>query len=366
MNRIATKAIVICFLVFLGCKPKVATDFPMESDAEVYTAASIQLADAPDSTLNVMTWNIRFGIGRGPFWGDACGDKTIYTEDEIKATLDIIVDSINMLQPDVLMLQELDLDSKRSSYINELQYILDNTYFNYGYYGSIWRSEYVPVGGLGKVELGLATLTKWPMNNAKRIQLALRGDQDPVTEKMYLRYCYVKGDLEIPGNKDVTMINIHSLSYTTDDTKHKQMIQVEDELSQLTAAGKKFVIGGDFNLLPPNAVKTDYCIEEMCADESFHQPGDAPQHKEGSNYTAEMTWLSPFYNSYQADVSLDDYILNESAYFTQTTTPGSPFDRKLDYIFTNHSFVPGTVHFHHDMSELSDHSAVSIDFNIPQ
>jgi endonuclease/exonuclease/phosphatase family metal-dependent hydrolase len=353
-------------LLLFCCKPKIATTFNDEEEAEIYYSAIYTEPETPDSSINMMTWNVRFGIGRSSFWGDACGTKTIYTQDEVRFFLDSIIEKINTLKPDILNIQELDLDSKRTSYLNELQYILDRTYFNYAYYGSIWRSEFVPVGGLGKIELGLATFSRWPLKDAKRVQLALRDDQDAVTQKMYLRYCYVKGEVEIPGFKPFTVLNIHSLAFTNDDTKQKQMKQVLAELDQLDAAGKTFVIGGDFNNLPPNATKIDYCLEEACGEEHFHGESDDPKHKEGSNYEPDLDLLSPFFSKYSPDVTLSDYLANESIYFTQTNDPNISYDKKIDFFFTNYQWIPNSTVIHHEMNSLSDHAAISIQFRLKQ
>jgi endonuclease/exonuclease/phosphatase family metal-dependent hydrolase len=364
MHFIKITSLLLVGLFVATCKPKIAATFNDEEAAETFYSAIYTEPIIPDSSINMMTWNVRFGIGRSSFWGDACGTKTIYTQDEVKYFLDSIIERINTLKPDILNIQELDLDSKRTSYLNELQYILDRTYFNYAYYGSIWRSEYVPVGGLGKLELGLATFSRWPLKDAKRIQLALRDDQDVVTQKMYLRYCYVKGEVEIPGFKPFTVLNIHSLAFTNDDTKQKQMKQVQTELETLDASGKTFVIAGDFNNLPPNATKIDYCIEEACGEEHFHAESDDPKHKEGSNYEPDIDLLSPFFAQYVPDVSLEDYLANESNYFTQTNDPLIPFDKKIDFFFTNYQWIPNSTVIHHEMNTLSDHSAISIQFRL--
>ena len=41
-----------------------------------------------NDTLKVMTWNIRFGAARIPWFGDSCGDRVIMSENEDKEILD--------------------------------------------------------------------------------------------------------------------------------------------------------------------------------------------------------------------------------------------------------------------------------------
>ena len=47
-----------------------------------YVASTQNIAEFHDS-LKVMTWNIRFGSARFPFYGDSCGDKVIAKKNDI-------------------------------------------------------------------------------------------------------------------------------------------------------------------------------------------------------------------------------------------------------------------------------------------
>ena len=108
--------VMILLPVLFSCELP-ATGFEDNEDA-VYIFKSQQVsAPQPDSLVKVMTWNIRFGIGRGEWFGDACGTKAIYTEPEVLANLQLIVDRINQVKPDILLLQELDINAKRSGYV---------------------------------------------------------------------------------------------------------------------------------------------------------------------------------------------------------------------------------------------------------
>lgn len=339
-----------------------ATGFDDVEDAIYYEKGDKTLASQPDSTVKVMTWNIRFGIGRGPWFGDACGDKVIYTTDEIIATLTALADRINYVQPDVLLLQEVDINCTRSAYVDQLQWLLDHTYFNYAVYGSQWKSKFIPSDGLGRMDEANAILSRWPLAEAKRIQLGLRQDQGALTRYFYERCCMVKAKISIPGFKDFYAVNIHASAFATDDTKHQHIVAFKEELDKITAASGWFVAGGDLNTLPPGSDSTDYCYEDMCSGESFHQPGDDPQHKEGSNYTPESDWLTGLYSDYKSAIGLEEYQQNKAAYFSHTTRPEHTWDRTLDYLFTNSSWRSGSGMVHQDFFNESDHAAVSADF----
>ena len=153
---------LIWIIFFFSCRSLVTTYEDVES-AIYYEDASQESAEFND-TLKVMTWNIRFGAGRIPFFGDSCGDRVLMTEPETLGYMDSIIVYINSTQPDVLLLQEVDISSKRSAYVNQLQYILDHTHLNYGAYASMWNAEIIASDGLGKVDAGNAILSIYNMN----------------------------------------------------------------------------------------------------------------------------------------------------------------------------------------------------------
>jgi endonuclease/exonuclease/phosphatase family metal-dependent hydrolase len=336
-----------------------ATSFDEQENASYFEKAQKVDAPEPDSTIRVMTWNIRFGIGRGPWFGDACGYKVIYSADEIMKNMKLIAQKINLVKPDILLIQEVDIKSTRSAYINELSWLLDNTYFNYAVYGSQWKAQFIPSDGLGRMDEGNAILSRWPLSEGIRIQLALRNDQGAAEKYFYERCCMVRAKVEIPGFESFYVVNIHASAFATDDTKHLHIIEFKDELDRISASGAMFVAGGDLNTLPPGSDSTDYCIEDMCPDESYHHTGDKPMHKDGSNYTPEKEWLLPIYSEFESVIPLDEYLQNQQIYFTHTTRPEHFWDRTLDYLFTNNRWRSGATVVHQDFTQESDHTPVS-------
>ena len=361
-------------VVLFSCRSLVTTYEDVES-AIYYEDASQESVEFND-TLKVMTWNIRFGAGRIPFFGDSCGDRVLMAQAETEGYLNLIVAYINSTEPDILLLQEVDISSKRSAYVNQLQYILDRTHLNYGAYASMWNAEIIPSDGLGKVDAGNAVLSRWKITDAERIQLPLRTDQDPLTQYFYLRRNILKAKINIP-ELDTTLyaVNIHATAFATDDTKEKHIEKYKEVLDDLHSQDVLFVTGGDLNSVPPSADFTDFCIEDMCSDESFHTDANGRHHKEGSyfeNFAGEPDLVQPFYD-YDPAINLDN--TRDSTHFTHspwnTNSNNTGFsdvdywDRKLDYLLTNFTggFVNGTTH--QDAHQLSDHAPVSATLTFP-
>jgi endonuclease/exonuclease/phosphatase family metal-dependent hydrolase len=365
--RSLNKAIWFSFIILLiySCEP-LATSFDETEDAQYFYAQTTTPVPDTFTVIRVMTWNIRFSAGRIPWFGDACGDRVILTEDEVYVSLQAIVDKINEVKPDVLLLQEVDLNSKRTCYIDQMQWILDHTYFNYAVYGSQWKSQFIPSDGLGRMDEGNAILSRWKISDAQRIQLQLRDDQDKLTRYFYERCCMVTCRIEIPRVNNLYAVNIHASAFATDDTKQKHIIQFQDELNRISESGGWFLAGGDLNTLPPGSDTTDYCIQDMCTGEEYHRSGDDPMHKEGSNYTPEIHWLDTLYTNYKCALPLDIYQSNQHNYFTHTTRGAHFWDRTLDYLFTNYQWVENSVITHQDATKESDHAPVSVLFVLPK
>ncbi len=350
-------------VLFPQCEPLVET-FEDEMPCQYYAASMQTPAQAPGNTLLVMTWNIRFGCGKIWWFGDSCGDRVLLSKEEVLPTLGQIADRINAIHPDIVLLQEVDIDSKRSAYIDQMQYLLDHTYLNYGVYASIWKSQFIPSDGLGRMDEGNAILSPWPIDDATRFQLPLRNDQDKLTRYFYLRDNVMQARVTIPDLQPFYVVCTHLTAFSTDDTKKRQMDEYVAVLQKLDQEGKFFVTGGDLNLLPPNADSTDYCAEKACPDEIFHTPGHDPYHIDGANYTPEITWLTPLYEQFVPSLTLEGYKANENFYFTNTQLD-STWDSTLDYLFANTAWQPGSHKAHQEAPE-SDHCPVTASWIIPK
>ena len=357
-------------LVLLSCEPLV-TEFRDIEDAILYESSSkTNIQNSPDSLL-VMTWNVRFGAARIPWFGDSCGDRVIMTSGEVVVHLENIADYINNIQPDILLLQEVDVESKRSGYVDQVRWFLDNTYFNYGAYASMWQAQFIPSDGLGRVDAGNAILSRWEITEAERIQLPLRTDQDGLTQYFYLRRNILKTRIDVP-NRDFYAVCTHTTAFATDDTKQKHIEMFYETISSIDT-NAVFIAGGDLNSVPPEST-TDYCMSDICSGESFHQAGDDPEHKEGSyfyNFVGEPNLIQPFYTYFNSAIGVVDASLESN--FTHSPrntdeesenyTDSDYWDRKLDYLFSNQPLTEGKTH--QNQHQLSDHAPVSAVLGLP-
>jgi endonuclease/exonuclease/phosphatase family metal-dependent hydrolase len=279
-----------------------------------------------------MTWNIRFAAGRIPLFYDGWGTRYNMTKSEVERNLATICRKIVEVDPDILLLQEVDVESKRSAYVNELQYILDRTNLGYAVYAPGWRTDFVPSDGIGRINDGNAILSKWPLSHSERIGLPLRTDQSSIERYFWLHRCFIKATLAIPGHPDLEILNLHAESYGKDSTKKKHIDIFKQHLDAIALAGGYFVGGGDFNELPPGSPLW------------VGFPDDVQNSRFGNdNYVGEEMWMDDIYKTYCAAIPLLTYQANPSSYFTFTGDANGFWCRTIDHIFTNNTFRSGIV-----------------------
>ena len=354
-----------------SCDPFV-TQFEDSEDAVPYTASAVNIPIDSPSELNVMTCNIRFGAGRIPWFGDSCGDRVILSENEVLGNLQPIVDFINIKNPDILLLQEVDVSSKRTGYLDQVQWLLDHTNFNYGVYASMWQADFIPSDGLGKVDAGNAILSKWPIEDAERIQLPLRGDQDGLTQYFYLRRNILKSKINI-NELEIYALCTHTTAFATDDTKKKHIDKFYDVLASIHEDNGIFVAGGDLNALTSAYVgnERDFCEVDKCADDVCDDDFKNNLIYQGSYFShleGEEEFLTPLYNFSSAIQLTETNSPENSTHSTWITSEDyveldGPLNRKLDYIFSSGELENGTTH--QEPFYLSDHAPVSATLVLP-
>ena len=220
-------------------------------------------------SLKVMTWNIGFaGLGEeADFFMDG-GSSVIPTDEEtVGLNLGAIEAEIASVDPDLLLLQEVDRDSKRTYHIDETESIrqyLDNycSSFSYNYY-----CEYVPypLPTLGRIKSGIMTLSKYNIYESSRISLPCPF-QWPV-RLANLKRCLSVNRLAIEGSdKELVLVNLHLEAYDSGEGKAAQTAQLRELLMEEAKAGNYVIAGGDFNQTFSNVDISKYGQENYAED----------------------------------------------------------------------------------------------------
>ena len=352
-----------------ACEP-IADDLDfVRQEVPVLTRSTfVTPADPAPAALKVMAWNVKYGAARIDFWFDYWGDRVQMTRQEVVENMADLYRLVKEYDPDILMTEEIEVNSRRSAYYDMVQGTLEGTDLNYAAYFQTWNSRWIPSEGVGRMDLGNAIFSKYPITFAERIRQEDRTDQDAVTSTFYIHRMIGRVILDVGAGRDVAAYVVHTEAYDVDGTKGRQIQQIYDEIKKETLP---FVIGGDFNELPPTAVKLVGFPDE--------HPSSLGTEFEQPPYTPEI--MQKFYDDYVPWVSLADYGQTETEqrrYFTHTVAgplrngeDGQPqfWNRTLDYLFVTKADAwaggstdvlqePGRLGIQSDPLLLSDHAPV--------
>jgi len=309
-------------------------NLPTRQPAKLYRS-SRRAALVPDYSggLKVMSWNIKYGGGRIDFFYDGHGDRVLMYEHEVLHHLQRLAHAINKVEPDVLMIQEIDLRSRRSSMIDQLQWLLDHTSLSFAAFASQWKIGWLPSRGLGAVDTGIAILSRYPIDQQERWALPLIDEQDGLTQYFFLRRCLLTARINVPGVEPLQCACVHTSAFASGNTKRWQFDALGRYLDELGDGGEQALLfGGDFNIPPPGASRLHGFDDSAAVEESF----------QANDFRGQTRWLEPLYEKYNPAVPLEDYLANEGAYFSHTTDANGFWNRKLDYLFTNRAWRAGS------------------------
>ena len=205
------------------------------------------------SNMSLLTWNIGYGAldERADFYMD--GGKGVIGESKENTinNVNTMSKKIQELNPDVFFIQEADLDSKRSHYVNDEKILKE--YFDESHYeqsfAKNFQAGYIPIPSgntLGKVKSGITTFAKYDTELSNRIQLPIPFSW-PI--KLFnLKRCLLVSYLPIKDSEQkLVLVNLHLEAYDDGEGKAKQLKQLMDLMKEEYDKGNYVIAGGDFN-----------------------------------------------------------------------------------------------------------------------
>ena len=313
------------------------------------TLASSSRSSLPLRTgqsIRILSWNTGYGAlgDNADFFMD--GGKGVITSDSprVTANLNGIAEFIASEDPDLILLQEVDLSSKRSFYINQTQFYRDqfpdfqNT-FAYNY-----RALYVPypLPTLGKVESGLQTFSRFGFREAERISLPC-----PFTwpvSSVNLKRCLLVTRIPVSGtDKELVLVNLHLEAYDSGEGKAEQTRILVRFMQEEYEKGNYVIAGGDFNQLFSNIDTSLYPVLE-----NRWQPGLIDASAFSPSFSLLMDPSSPTCRSLDqpyagADRDGFQFYLIDGFIVSDNVTVASYETRDLDFVCSDHNPVILTV-----------------------
>lgn len=265
----ATALILILLIVFTVTefRPDDVENLAVDNSKQE-SAKTLSIGD----DITVMTWNTGYGaLGEtADFFMD--GGESVSSSDEqtVQDNLTQIASQISDVDADIVMLQEVDTNSKRSYHIDELDNITsslanssaESTKTSYNStYAENYKVLYVPypIPTIGQVDCGIATLSSFEVTNSKRISLPCPFSY-PV-RLFNLKRCLMVNRIPIEGSdKELVIVNLHLEAYDDGEGKAAQTQQLKELLEEETQKGNYVIAGGDFNQSFSNYDNSQYPI----------------------------------------------------------------------------------------------------------
>ena len=265
LRRIVRIALVLLVLLFLAAAALLIWLSIFE-----YTppAAGPASADSRASAVlhvgepfSIMTWNTGYcALGdNSDFFMD--GGKQVKTAsyDRVQANLEAISGQIAVFSPDILVLQEVDLNSDRSYGINTYERLsavlpgYDRTF------AANFRVPFVPypIPPVGRVDSGIATLSRFSLTSSERLSLPCPFSWP--ARLANLKRCLLVSRIPLPETEhELVLINLHLEAFDDGSGKAAQTAMLRQIMDAELEKGNYLIVGGDFNQVFSNIDISSY------------------------------------------------------------------------------------------------------------
>lgn len=318
---------------------------PSKIQAEpVQCKASAPTLDS-EKPIKIMSWNIQFMAGKNYVFFydlfDGSGPDERPTRNDIEITLREISRIIMAEDPDILLLQEVDDGAKKTDYEDQLTRLL-GIVDKYSCYTSAfyWKSTFVPHPRIwGAVGTKLVILSKFKIDSAIRYQLPYL-TADPFSRQFQFKRAILEAKIPTSNGKSISIMDTHLDAFAQgDDVMKKQIEYIDKLLQKMLSNGQQFIIGGDFNLLPPGAYSS------LATDQQ--------------KYYSNPTEITPLFSKYTV-VPPKKHLNCKEHKMWFTHFPNDPSvkqpDRTIDFFFLPKELTLTDQYVrHHDTQKISDH-----------
>ncbi len=263
--------VIFCVLmiIIVGIASMVAylsvSEYRPDEEEELEVEGRADDAIKSGESVRIMTWNLGYGAlgDNADFFMD--GGRMVYTADKerVNTNLSEITKEVDRISPDILLVQEMDISSARTYFINESEYLLENSkseaLAGERAYACNFNVPFVPlpIPPIGKVQAGIEVFSRYDIAQSKRVSL-------PCPFKWPLRTFNLKRCLEISRmpvedmDKELVLINLHLEAYDSGEGKIAQIEMLKAILKAEADAGNYVIAGGDFNQVFSNIDTSAY------------------------------------------------------------------------------------------------------------
>ena len=202
-------------------------------------------------TYTLVSWNTGYGAlgDNADFFMDGGTHVKTADKERVLQNVEDMSDALKKIDPDFIFLQEVDVDSHRSSHIDESEMFAEAFPGMDSAFATNYKVAYIPypVPPIGSVESGIMTLSGCRVKDAKRISLPCPFSW-PV-RLGNLKRCLLVDRIRLDGEdeKELVLVNLHLEAYDSGEGKIEQTKLLAQILNEEREKGNYVIAGGDFN-----------------------------------------------------------------------------------------------------------------------
>lgn len=229
------------------------TDYRPDSKEIIFQNSNSKLID--QDTFSLITWNIGYaGLGAEmDFFYD--GGKMVRPSNEMsRKYLDGIKDYLKSNDSiDFFLLQEIDIEARRSHWMNEVNEIKALMTDHSAIFAKNYDVPFVPVPlyePMGYVKGGLLSLSKKNPETAERYAYPLIASWP--NRLFLLDRCFILNRYPLSKGIDLVVLNTHNSAYVYDSIlREKEFEVIKHKMLEEYDKGNFVIAGGDWNANPP-------------------------------------------------------------------------------------------------------------------
>ncbi len=274
----------------------------------------------PGKAYFIMTYNIGFGAYRKDYSFFMDGGKSSWGRDEesVMAAVCEMGGIINDVNPDFVLLQEVDIDGTRSYHVNELELL---NQFVKGYYYDFAQDYdspflfFPPWEPHGANKSGLVTYSRGEITESMRRSLPI---SESFSKLVDLDRCYSISRIPTENGLSLCIYNVHTSAYGgSDEIRQAQLSMLYEDMKLDYEKGNYVICGGDFNHdlkeeEQENAPEWAYPFPRESLPEGFHMAIDSAKDKEDVAHNTCRSAETPYDEETTYTVTLDGFIVSDN------------------------------------------------------
>ena len=254
MKKVLIALLIVLALLILVVGGYVAylfIDFHRIEDDQALTASTAGAAALPaGEELRIVSWNIGFGAYSADysFFMDGGTESRAFSKEACEANVNAVIARLNAMQPDLMLVQEVDFDSDRSCHVDQIQMLADAFPQYSMVFAQNYDSSYLfypPTKPIGASKSGILTFSSAQIGDAVRRSLPIEGG---INKFFDLDRCYSVSSIPVSDGRTLKLYNVHLSAYSSDGSiAREQLALMAREMAADRAAGCYVIAGGDFN-----------------------------------------------------------------------------------------------------------------------